>query len=645
MNTSNEDDSSEECQDTCSVSSCSCGHHAQAESIRPILVKTIIAGIFLSIALLAEAGIVSPPWIELVCAGVALLLTAYPILKEAVTGLFKGERNVCELASIAIVAAIIVGEYTAAAEVSIILTIGELIEDYLYARSKRDIDAIMNRNPRFGYIIREEEVVQIPIRDIHVGDLVMVRPGDMVPVDGIVQEGGSCIDESCLTGESIPVEKGQGSLVHSGSINRDETLILKASQVSDDSTYARIVSLIRQAEERRPPTHPFIDRFAKVYSPLMLVIAAVVYLLTGDIIRSITVLIVACPCALLLATPSAILATIGSAAKSGILMKGGEFLEICKDITILLLDKTGTITSGKMEISSIIPFGGNSVDDVLLYAARAECSSSHPVGKAIVAAAQEKGVPVSCSGNSRSVAGLGVEDYQNGSVIHVGNLLFMKDRNISFEDHPEITPGTQEANNIVFISVNQSLIGMIIIADSVRPESPSVIASLKQMGLSRIEILTGDTPEIAHNIASACNISEQSVHAGMYPQDKEQFVADLQRKGEIVCFVGDGTNDGPALARSNLGISIGSREDTIALETSNVILMQGGLSALPDFFRLGRQTSRIIMINVVLALLLNFLLIVFAGSGVISPALGAVGHQVAVAIVLLNSARLAYMKE
>lgn len=645
MSTSKDDNSRTVSHDSCNNSSCSCGHHTHSASIRPVLLKTIFAGIFLLIALLAEAEIIQIPWIEIISAGIALLLTAYPILKEAITGLFNGERNVCELASIAIIAAILIGEFTVAAEVAIILTIGELIEDYLYARSKRDIDGIMNRNPRFGYIIRDEEIVQIPIHDIRVGDMIMVRPGDMVPVDGIVQEGGSCIDESCLTGESLPVEKKQGNYVYSGSINKDETLILKATKVSDDSTYAKIVALIRQAEQRRPPSHPFIDRFAKVYSPLMILIAAVVYILTGDIIRSITVLIVACPCALLLATPSAVLATIGSAAKSGILMKGGEFLEICKDITVLLLDKTGTITSGTMEISSVIPFGEKNIIDVLSHAALAECSSSHPVGKAIVAAALEKGIQASCSGNTRSYAGLGVEDHQNGAIVHVGNLQFMEDRGIPIEFHPDITPDEQKANNVVFVSVNHSLIGMITVADSVRPESPSVIASLKGMGLDRIEILTGDNQEIAKNIASSCNIPEKSVHAGMYPQDKEQYVAKLQKQGDVVCFVGDGTNDGPALARSNLGISIGSREDTVALETSSVILMQGGLSALPAFFRLGRRTSRIIIINVVLALLLNFTLIILAGIGILSPALGAVGHQVAVAIVLLNSARLAYTKE
>ena len=305
--------------------------------------------------MITELGIISPPEVAIYSSIIALLLTAYPILKEAVMGLFKGERNVCELASIAIVAAIAIGEFTAAAEVAIILTIGELVETYAYSRSKRDIEGIITRNPRFGYVIREGEIEQILVSDIVVGDRVMVRPGDMVPVDGIVLEGGSCLDESCLTGESLPVGKENGSQVFSGSINLDETLILQTSRVADDSTYSRIVNLVKEAGMRRPPSHPFIDRFARVYSPLMLMIAGIVLLLTGSVLRAITVLIVACPCALLLATPSAVLATIGSAAKRGILMKSGDLLEICRSITVLVMDKTGTITSGKMHLSAIIP--------------------------------------------------------------------------------------------------------------------------------------------------------------------------------------------------------------------------------------------------------------------------------------------------
>jgi len=416
--------------DQCESTSCGCEHEHSPESIRPILFRTSIAGVCVIIALGAEVGLLTPPIIGPVSAIIALLLTAYPILKEAVIGLFHGERNVCELASIAIVAAVAIGEFTAAAEVAIILTIGELAEGYAYSRSKRDIEGIITRNPRFGYLIRDEKIIQVPVHEIEVGETAMIRSGDIVPVDGIVIEGSSYLDESCLTGESLPVEKEKGSQVYSGSINKDGTLVIEVTKVAGDSTYYRIVELIRQAGLRRPPSHPFIDRFARVYSPLMIALAVVVFFLTGSVVRAITVLIVACPCALLLATPSAVLATLGSAAKSGILIKGGEFLEICQKITVLVMDKTGTITSGIMELSEVVSLGSHSQKDILTYAAVAECSSSHPIARAIVTAATKKGISLVCTGLSHHYPGLGVEDIQQDHQIHVGNLRFMEEKGV-----------------------------------------------------------------------------------------------------------------------------------------------------------------------------------------------------------------------
>lgn len=623
-------------------SGCGCAHEFDSQTVRPLLIRTFIAGICVCIAMITEAGFIAIPEIGTAAAIIALLLTAYPILKEAVTGLLGGERNVCELASIAIVAAVAIGEFTAAAEVAIILTIGELAEDYTYSRSKRDIEGIVTRNPRFGHIIRNEEVIEVPVQEIAIGDRVMVRSGDIVPVDGVVVEGRTFLDESCLTGESLPVLKEKESQVYSGSTNLDGTLIIRTTKVAGDSTYSKITELIRQAGQRRPPSHPFIDRFARVYSPLMIILAIIVFILTGSVIRAITVLIVACPCALLLATPSAVLATLGSAAKSGILIKGGEFLEVCRNITILVLDKTGTITSGNMAVSEIIACGSYSRDDVLLFAATAECSSSHPIAKAVVSAATDNGLAIACTGYAQQVAGLGIEDIQQDHKILVGNRRFMENKGIDTSLILSKARDDMSGTSEILVACDTFLIGILYVSDTIRPESSQVFAKIRQLGINKIEMLTGDNQVVAEQIAQQCGIEPASVHSGMYPGDKENYVSELQKRGEVVCFVGDGTNDGPALARSDLGISIGSREDTIALETSSVILMQRGLGALPEFIELGRRTSSIIIMNICIALGLNLLLIIAAGYGLISPATGAIGHQVATLVVLVNSTRLAY---
>lgn len=626
-----------------SSAGCGCTHELAKDELTPLLIRTLIAGVLVAISITVELGLLQPPGIAVVTSLAALALTAYPILKEAVVGLRNGERNVCELASLAIIGAVLIGEFTAAAEIAIILTIGELIETYAYARTKRDLESIVADNPRFATIIREGTPVQVQVEEIQVSDQVMVKPGDKVPVDGIIIEGHSSLDESCLTGESLPQAKGPGNAVFSGSVNQEGAIIMQATKGVDDSTYAKIVQLVHDAGLRRPPSHPLIDRFSRVYTPIMLLIAGIVLVLTGSYLRAITVLIVACPCALLLATPSAVLASLGAAAKQGILIKGGEYLELCHAITTVVLDKTGTLTSGTMTVTAVIPADSRSEDTVLGVAARAEAGSSHPVAKAIVLAAQERQIPVPYSAGSRNHPGLGVADLQNGKQVFVGNAIFMQENGVIIPEPVAnaITSGSSEGSITVLVAEEDRLIGTIYLADQIRPETPGVISRLHSLGITSIHLLTGDSEGVALRIARSSGIPPEVVHAGMHPGDKEEFIAGLQKKGAVVCYVGDGTNDGPALARADLGVSIGSREDTIALETSQVILMQGNLTSLPAYIALGKRARLYIMGNICVALILNALLILAAGAGMLSPAMGAIGHQVATVIVLLNSSRLA----
>jgi Zn2+/Cd2+-exporting ATPase len=634
--------------DTCNNSTpcspvCGCAHESYDLGIRNLIIRTVIACVLVAISIIVELGTLKFPWIAIVTSLAALALTAYPILKEAIQGLLRGERNVCELASLAIIGAVIIGEFTTAAEIAIILTIGEVIEGYAYARTKRDLENIITENPRFGTVIRDGQPTQVPVGEIKTDDIVMVRPGDKIPVDGTIIEGHSSFDESCLTGESLPLLKGPGYPIYSGSINQEGTIMMKATKVAVDSTYSRIVQLVHDAGLRRPPSNPVIDRFSRIYTPIMLIITVIVFIITGSYIRAITVLIVACPCALLLSTPSAILASLGVAAKNGILIKGGEFLEICHSVTTIVMDKTGTLTSGKMVVTRISPIDNVTEIEVLETAATAEHSSSHPVARAIVQAAEDKHINVIISSKSRNHPGLGVTDTQNGRVVHVGNLTFIRENGIDIPDPliEEIEERDKNSSIKVMVSVDLKIIGVISLSDQIRPESKVVISSLKSMGIGSIHLLTGDNQNTGLRVASVCGIDINDVHSGMHPEDKEEFIANLQNKGDIVCYIGDGTNDGPALARADLGVSIGSREDTIALETSNVILMKGDLASFPFFVSLGRRTARMILVNIGMALTLNILLILGAAIGLLSPALGAIGHQVATVLVLLNSSRLA----
>lgn len=626
-----------------------CNHDHSPTSVRNEAIRLGAAGIGVVIAVLAEYSVIHLPDNGIIAAIIALLLTALPIFKEAVTGLLNGERNVCELAALAIAAAVLIGEFTAAAEIAFILAIGELIESYLFARTKDDIEGMIRRSPDHGYVIRDGEPVSVPVAEIHVGDQVVVRPGDIVPVDGIIREGESDLDESHISGESLPVSKRPGDTVYSGSVNLDGVLTVDVLRRSHDSSYARVVELVREAGERRPPVHPLVDRFARYYTPIILIFAVGIYLLTGDIIRSVTILVVACPCALLLATPSAVLAAIGPAAKRGILVKSGKYLELCKAVTAVVFDKTGTLTTGMMQVIRIEPAPGYTSDEVLHLAAAAERSSPHPVAKAIIAAAKETGYLDEGSGQGviRQYPGRGVILNGDERRVLVGTEEFLRENGVS-------VPLSGGATNEVlgtkpdtrgFVAVDTVLAGVIYIADTIRTESAGVIAQLASLGIKRIEVLTGDNQEAARKIAQESMIPDTAVHAGLLPADKEAYIGKLQESGAIVCFVGDGTNDGPALVRSDIGVGVGSRENTLALESSDVILMQGGIAALPSFLALGIRTHRTILINIVLALSLNTLLIIVASSGLLSPVGGAIGHQVATVAVLIHSLMLTRFSE
>ncbi|MCA1915250.1 HAD-IC family P-type ATPase, partial [Methanospirillum hungatei] len=315
---------------------CGCIHDHAEEDLKKTIIRVLIAGVFVFIAVLTEYTIIPVEEIQIPAALAALALTAYPIIKEAIQGLIRREWNVCELAALALVAAVLIGEFTAAAEIALILTIGELVEDFLYTRTKKDLNMMVQAAPTTASLILDETIHEIPVEDIRTGDQIMIHPGERIPVDGYIVTGHSDVDESFRTGESLPINKKPGDAVFSGSMNLDGALVITASNPAAQSSYAKVVELVKEAGLRRPPSHPMIDRFAGYYTPVILIIAGMITLITGDITRGITVLIVSCPCALLLATPSAVLAAIGPAAKRGILIKSGKFLEVCKQITIFV---------------------------------------------------------------------------------------------------------------------------------------------------------------------------------------------------------------------------------------------------------------------------------------------------------------------
>lgn len=623
---------------------CGCGHsHGHGKDGIREYALTAIAGLLLAAALACEfTGF--PSNVVNVFAVLSALISGIPIIAGSIRGLLGGRQRVCELAGIAIVAAILIGEYVTAAEIGFILSLGEIAEEYAYRRSKRDIERIAAVHPDHGFVERDGDFIEVPVAAIEPGDTVLVRPGDVVPADGSIASGSTTADESCLTGESIPVEKNGGDPVYSGSINLSGAIRVRVTRKGSDSTYSRIVDLVREAENRRPPTYPFIEKFISIYTPLTLGITVLTWLVTGSIERAITILIVACPCALLLSTPSAVIAAIGAGARRGILIKNGLYLEEAGKIDRILFDKTGTLTTGKMKVVSVSAYNVYDEESLVSAASLAESCSEHPVAAAIREYAAGMGISDSVCTDTRNHPGLGIKAGTGTGTILVGNARFMKDSGIEIPGEVMGRAASLSESGItpVFVSRDDAIMGIFGIEDSIRKESPEVIRSLKDLEIRGISILTGDRKEIAESVGERCGIDEGNLYYEIAPAGKKSLVESFQNDGDIVCFVGDGVNDGPALAQANIGVAMGSRENTVAIETSHVVLLRDDLNSLLGFIRLGRKSSRTIKFNVAFALSFTFILMGLAFLGIVHPAVGAVGHQAATLVVLANSALLSF---
>lgn len=618
------------------------------------IVLALLAGILIILSLLFEHVFdVSPLFFvatypitpQMVASLLSLSFTGAPIIWGSIKGLLRRETNVDELVSLAIIGAVILGEYNAAAIVAFIMVLGSLLEEHASGRSRRDIEAIAAKHPTHAFVQRGSQFVAVPLEQVVVGDRVLVRPGDIVPVDGRVELGESRVDESSLTGESIPVDKVTGDAVYTGTTNQDGALQVEALKMGEDSTFGKIVHLIKEAEDQRVPTRRIVDQFVRWYTPVVLVIAGVIWLATGDIFRPITILVVACPCALVLATPSAVLSALAYAARQGILIKGGRFLEACSDIDIVALDKTGTLTTGQLIVKGIFPLKGNGEVDILALAAKAEAGSEHPIAKAILNAALAHGLDVSFNGQMQTHLGLGIKGVDSDQHIAVGSRRFFERIGLSIPEEAKSAEAAIFASGKtpLFVARGKEVEGLISIEDHIRPESCTVVKQLQEE-IDRVVMLTGDSGEVAQVVARQCGIPPHTVSAELLPDQKQEYLRNLQNEGRHVCYVGDGTNDGPALAQADIGVSIGTREDTIALDTAHVVLMQQGLENLPLFLALGLRTERTININLIFAISFGFTMMALAATGILTPILGAISHNIGSLMVILNSARLIKFK-
>ena len=565
-----------------------------------------------------------------------LVVGGWPIVKEATENALA-QRMTMELSmTIAIVAAAAISEFFTALVITLFVLVAEVLEGMTVARGRRAIRDLLDALPRSVSVRRSGNVRDVDTDELKVGDVVLVSPGGLIPVDGLVVSGHSFVDQARITGESMPVEKLVGAAVYAGSINASGVLEIRAERIGRDTSYGRIIEAVERAERSRAPVQRLADRLAAYLVYLALGAAALTFLLTHDMRSTIAVVIVAGACGIAAGTPLAILGGIGRAARLGAIIKGGVHLETLGRVDTVVLDKTGTLTYGRPEVQRVLPMAGVASDAVLDAAASAELRSEHPLGQAIVAHARARGRPAIEPTRFAYTPGRGIAAEIAGTTVLVGNQAWMADRGIVTDGGAGSTRGGAPAASEILVARDGHLVGAIAVADTVRPEAQRAIAVLGRMGIRTI-LLTGDTRAVADAVASGLGIRE--VEADLLPEDKLQRVNDLVAAGRTVAMVGDGINDAPALAAASVGVGMGSGTD-VARESADVVLLGNDLARFVDTLALARRTRSIIWQNFAGTLAVDALGVGLAAVGLLGPLFAAFIHVASELTFILNSARL-----
>lgn len=572
---------------------------------------------------------------------IAIILCGLPIIKEAATCLYEEfDIKADVLVSLALISSVIIGEIFAAGEISVIMTIGALLEDLTVQKAQSGIENLVKLTPKQARIIRDNKEIMINADDIEIGDIVRVIAGETIPVDGVIIKGQSSIDESIMNGESLPVDKYVGDDVLSGTINQYSTFDIKATKTSQDSSLKRMIKLVKEADSKKAPIVSLTDRWATWIVVIALVSSIGTYLVTHQILRSVTILVVFCPCALVLATPTAIMAGIGNASKYGMLIKGGDVVERLSKIKNIAFDKTGTLTYGKLSVVEYKSFCPKYDDEAFLkILASVEAYSEHPLGKAITSYYKENNEELLDIQNFTVNPGKGITANLGEKSILVGNLKLIKDVDINLnKDIINISEEfTKKGCTVIYLSIDNKLIGYVALSDILREEAKEVISYIKSQKINPV-MLTGDNKNSAQNIANIVGIDD--IHPSLLPEDKMNIIKNLEDSKSPTCMIGDGVNDALALKYSSVGISMGSIGSDIAIEASDIALASDDIKNIPYLLYLSKKTMKTIKLNITFSLALNFLAIILAITGILNPVVGALVHNLGSVFVILNSAKL-----
>ncbi len=584
----------------------------------------------------------------------SIVIGGYELFRKGIKNFFRLQFDMNTLMTVAIIGAAAIGEWGEGATVVILFAISEVLERYSMEKARQSIRSLMDIAPKEALIRRGSEEITVNVDEIQVGDVMLVKPGQKLAMDGVVIKGESTINQAAITGESVPVTKTIDDEVFAGTLNEEGLLEVKVTKRVEDTTISKIIHLVEEAQAERAPSQAFVDRFAKYYTPAIMILALGIAVIPpvftgadwGDwIYRGLALLVVGCPCALVISTPVSIVTAIGNAAKNGVLIKGGIHLEEAGRLSAIAFDKTGTLTKGFPEVTNFVAFGSNNKNELLSIAALIEKGSGHPLASAIIRKAESDGVDLSYEVTEfQSITGKGVKAKVNGELYYIGNPKLFNELygNTNQEIEKEIVELQKQGKTVMVLGTEQQILALIAAADEVRDSSKNVIRELHEIGIKKTIMLTGDNQATANAIGQQLGVVE--VKAELLPQDKLDYIKQLRQDYSKVAMIGDGVNDAPALAASTVGIAMGGAGTDTALETADIALMADDLSKLPYTIRLSRKTLAIIKQNISFSLGIKLLALILIIPGWLTLWLAIFADMGATLIVTLNSLRLLKIK-
>jgi len=616
---------------------CGCGHDHEHSVVH--LWQAVLGVVFVLNAFIVDWLFESGTTLASASAMIGSIILGYPIIVTAVKDLRRGNLSINELVAIAVLAAFASGNYETAGIVAFFMLTGEIIETRTAEGARNSIESLIKLTPTKARRLRKDgSEEEIAASQLAVGDVIRIRPGDNVAADGVIVKGEGSFNQATITGESLPAEKNTGDEVFAGTQNLTGVLEIKVSRAGTDTTLGRVRELIIAAEKTKLPIQKIVDQYMGFYTPLVLVIGALVWAFTHDLNRVIAVFVVSCPCAFILATPTAMVAALSAAARLGILIKNVADIELAAKINAFVFDKTGTLTTGQLAVSRLAPIGDTKPAELLLLAASAEKYSNHPTAKALATLAGEAGVPLAEPKEFAETAGRGVKAEINGAKILVGRAQWLKDNGIDASFEKSVDLNETEGWSLIFVAKNGQCVGWVGMQDQTRADAREALAELKAAGVRRIAMISGDRQVVATRVAAEIGCEEAK--GDCLPQTKVEFVRAMKAKGYKVAVIGDGVNDAPALAAGDIGIAMGAAGSEVAIHSATIALMNNDLRRLPFLVKLSRSTRAVINQNFLFGVVFIIVGLGATAFGYIGPIVAALLHNVGSLIVIFNSARL-----